>query len=139
MNSVRELEVAAFVVVALAGLYLCGLGVTAVLMPDRARRFLFGFVGSQVLHYVELFLRFAAGAAFITYAPHMLLSGVFWAFGWLLIVSTVGLLLVPWQWHQRFAHQTVPRATRYIALIGVVSLAGGGLILTAALLGGNIP
>jgi hypothetical protein len=132
LNSVRELELAAQVVIVLAGLYLCGLGVAALLMPDRARRFLFGFVGSQTLHFVELFLRFVVGAAFVIGAHQMLLPEVFRAFGWLLLISTAVLLLLPWQWHQRFAQQTLPRATRYIGLIGVASLAFGGFILIAS-------
>lgn len=138
MTSVRELETVAQVVIVLAGLYLCGLGVAALLMPDRARRFLFGFVGSQSLHFAELFLRFVVGAAFVMGAHHMLLPDVFRAFGWLLLISTAVLLILPWQWHQRFAHQSVPRATPYIGLIGVVSLAFGGFILFAVLRGGDM-
>jgi uncharacterized protein YjeT (DUF2065 family) len=48
-----------------------------------------------------------------------------------LLVTTAGLLIVPWRWHHRFAQRVVPLFTRYIALIGLVSLAIGGLILWA--------
>ena len=90
-----------------------------------------GFASSQPVHILELFLRFVVGAAFVLYAPRMFLSGAFNLFGWVLLVTTACLLLVPWRWHQRFAQQAVPRATRHITLIGLASLAIGGLILAA--------
>lgn len=130
-------EAAALAIVALAGVYLLVLGAMSLLAPSRASRFLLGFAGSPTKHYAELFLRFAVGAAFVLHAPRMLLSDVFDLFGWVLLVTTACLLLLPWRWHHRFARQAVSRATRYIALIGVVSLMLGGLILAAVVRGGG--
>jgi hypothetical protein len=61
----------------------------------------------------------------------MALSGAFNFFGWVLLLTTACLLLVPWRWHRRLAQHAVPLFTRYITLVGVVSLALGGLILAA--------
>lgn len=121
----------AAVAVVLAALFLLALGAASLLAPARASRFLLGFAGSANLHYAELALRLLAGAAFVLYAPHMRSPAAFALFGWVLLGTTAVLLLVPWQWHRRFAERAVPLFTRYIALIGVVSAAGGGAILFA--------
>ena len=129
------IEVLALTVVVLTGLYFVALAIASLFMPALANRFLLGFADSALKHYVELFLRLAVGAALILYAPRMLFQDVFILFGWLLLVTTACLLLVPWRWHHRFAQQAVPRATRHITLIGLASLALGGLILAAVVRG----
>ncbi len=123
------------VVVALAGFYFIALGVSALLVPARASRFLAGFAGSSRAHYLELMLRLVVGGALIVGAPRMLFPVAFSVFGWVLVVTTGGLLLVPWQWHQRFAQRTVPAATRYLAAMGLFSLALGGCLWVALFLG----
>lgn len=125
------IEALALSVVVLAGLYLLSLGVASLVAPRHASRFLLGFASSRSVHFAELFVRLVVGAAFVLNAPRMLFSGGFNIFGWILLVTTGGLFLVPWRWHQRFAQQAVPSATRYITLIGLASLAFGAFILTA--------
>ena len=125
------IEVFALVAIVLTALYLLALGAASLVAPARASRFLLGFASSQPLHFVELFLRLLVGAALVLYAPRMFLSGAFNLFGWVLLVTTACLLLVPWQWHHRFAQFAVPRVTRYIGLVGVASLVIGGFILAA--------
>jgi len=129
------LEVAALAVVVLTGIYFIALGAAALLMPARASRFLLGFAGSAFTHYAELILRLLVGTALVLHAPRMLFPGAFNLFGWVLLATTAGLLLVPWRWHHRFAQQTVPRATRHITLIGLCSLVLGGLVLAAVIRG----
>ena len=129
------LETVALIVVLLAGMYLLALGTASLLVPVRASRFLLGFASSRSVHFAELFLRFAAGAGFVLYAPHMLLSDAFNLFGWVLLVTTAGLLVVPWRWHHRFAQRAVPLFTSHVGWVGLVSLAIGGLILWAVVRG----
>lgn len=129
-------EALALTVVVLTGLYFIALAALSLFLPVQARRFLLGFADSALKHYAELFLRLAVGAALILHAPRMLLSGAFTLFGWALLVTTACLLLIPWRWHHRFAQQTVPWASRHITLIGLASLALGGLILAAVMRGG---
>lgn len=125
------IEVFARAAIVLAALYLLALGIASLVVPTRSSRFLLGFARSQSIHFVELFLRFIVGAALVLYAPRMLLSDAFNLFGWVLLVTTTCLLLVPWRWHHRFAQQVVPRVIRHITLFGLASLAIGGLILAA--------
>ena len=130
------LEVAAFAVVALASLYLLALGVASLFAPQSASRFLLGFATSRTLHFTEMLLRIAVGASLVLHSPKMYAPSAFNLFGWVLIVTSTVLLLLPWRWHHGFAKRAVPLFTRHIALIGVVSLALGGLIL-GALTNGN--
>lgn len=125
------LSTLALLVVVLVALYLLALGAAALFFPDRASRFLLGFAGSPAAHYAELALRLVAGTAFVLHAPNMRFAFAFSALGWMLLVTTAGLLLVPWHWHRRFTQQAVPRATRYISLIGLVAFSFGGFVLFA--------
>jgi len=127
----------ASILVLLTGLYLIGLALVFLLSPARATRFLGGFASSAFTHYLELVLRLIAGVAVLLYAPQMLFSGFFVIFGWILVVTTVGLFAVPWQWHQRFAQWGVPYATRNLKLVAGVSFVFGGFVLASFLLGGT--
>lgn len=121
----------AVVVIVLAALYLLALGLLALFAPARARLFLGGFVNSARAHYGEVLLRLIIAAALLQHAPQMLWADLLRALGWLLLITTVPLLLLPWRWHQRFARWSVPQALRYLPLIGVASLLFGLAILHA--------
>lgn len=125
----------ALLTVALAGFYLVGLAAVAFAAPERARRFLAGFAGSARVHFLELALRLATGAALVAYAPQMQFSQVFGGIGWFLVGSALVLGAVPWRWHRRFAAWSVPIATRHMALLGLGSLVGGVTLLGAVLWG----
>lgn len=124
-------EALALTIVVLTGLYFVALAFASLFMPERSSRFLLGFVGSALTHYIELFLRLVVGGALVLHAPRMLFADTFTVFGWVLLITTGCLLVMPWQWHRRFALQAVPRATRHITLVGLTSLVVGGLILVA--------
>lgn len=117
--------------VLLSGLYLIAIGVLSLLRPAQASRFLLGFATSARLHYVELLLRMLVGFAFVVEAPELRFEVPFSVFGWVLVGSTAFLLLIPWQWHRRFAQQAVPYAVRHLGLLGSASLALGTCILAA--------
>ncbi len=121
--------------VVLTGLYFVALAAVSLLAPDLAARFLLGFAGSASAHYFELVIRLAVGGAFLVHAPRMLFSDVFVVFGWVLVITTVGLFVVPWRWHHRFAQQSVPYAVRHLRLIAIVSLVLGGFVLAAVIRG----
>lgn len=129
------IETLALGTVVVSGLYFCALAAASLFVPSRAIRFLLGFANSQRVHLIELLTRFVVGGAFVIHAPRMLVPGVFSLFGWVLVVTTACLLLLPWQWHHRFAQHVVPRATRYVTFIGLCSLALGLFILVAVIRG----
>ena len=129
---------AAAAIVSLAGIYLLVLGALCLFWPAQATRFLLGLAGSAWAHYSELLARAAVGAALLLHSPRMLLADVFHAFGWVLLATTAALLLVPWRWHRRFAAWAVPQAIRHITVIGLASLAMGGIMLAAVVRGGVV-
>jgi hypothetical protein len=121
--------------VLLAGLYLVGLAAVAFVSPQMARRFLFGFASSALAHYSEMSVRLVIGAALLWHAPQMAYPGFFGLFAWVLIVSSLVLLALPWRWHRRFASWAVPLATRHMALFALVSFAGGAFVILSVLNG----
>lgn len=130
------INVLAAILVLLAALYLIGFAVVLLMSPARAKRFLGGFASSPLSHYLELTLRLIAGGAILVFQARMLFSGFFLIFGWVLVVTTVVLFAVPWQWHHRFAQWGVPYATRNLRLVGVASLVFGAFVLASVILGG---
>ena len=123
----------ALILILSTAIYLLALAMAALFSPARASAFLRGFAASASLHYLELLVRIAIGAAFLLHAPQSLYPAAFALFGWLLIGTSAGLALVPWRWHQRFSQWSVPQALRYLNTIAVASLALGAFILYAAL------
>lgn len=112
-------------VVGLTAGYLLIFGILAMFVPSRASRYLLGFASSWNVHVLELTIRFVAGMAFVWNAHRMKYSGVFYAFGWILIITTLGLALFPWRWHQRFAERFVPGALRFLRPMGLAAASAG--------------
>ena len=131
-------EVLAIAIVVIVALYFIALGATALLAPAIAKRFLLGFASSALTHYLELTTRLIVGGALLVQSPRMHFSPAFELFGWVLVVTTVCLLLIPWQWHHRFAKYAVPHAIRYITLIGLSSIVLGGFVLFAVAKGAAV-
>jgi len=69
--------------------------------PAIAERFLSAFASSARTHYIEQLSRVLIGAALVVLSPAMWQPKMFWIFGWAIVVSSVVLLCVPWQWHRR--------------------------------------
>jgi hypothetical protein len=120
-------------IVIAAGAFFVALGATAIVAPARARTFLLAFAQSPKAHYAELAIRMLAGAAFVMVAPRSLAPELFRLFGWVLLLTSAGLALLPWRWHRRFAKYGVPKALRFLPLLAIVSSALGGLVLWAVL------
>lgn len=120
-------------IVVLAAAYLVGLALVSFFAPVQAARFLNAFAASLRAHLLEMSLRLLAGLAFIRFGPQMVFPGGFVMFGWLLVVTSVVLLLLPWRWHQRFARRSVAPMTRRPWVFGLVALPLGAAILYAAL------
>jgi hypothetical protein len=102
-----------------------------IVAPERIKRFFLGFATSSEKHYLEISIRLLIGAAFVISAPHARASLVFTIFGWVLLVTSVALLFLPWGWHHRFAQRSVPTAMRFLPVVAILSLVGGGFLLWA--------
>ena len=125
-------------VVVVAGLYLVALGVTALVRPLRARRFLEAHATSARVHFTELVLRLTVGVALVNTAPRMLGANLVLMAGWILIGTTLALAVTPWRVHRRFAEWSVPMATRRLSLVAIGAIAGGVAVLAALALGARV-
>lgn len=115
--------------VMLVAVFFLVLGATALLHPAIARGFLLGFASTALKHYAELLARIIVGAAFLLIAPESPFSTALSGFGWLLVGTTALMALVSWRLHRRFAQFVVPKALRFLPLIGGASMVFGGLLL----------
>ena len=129
------IDFASSIIVLLTGGYLISLSVFLLLLPTRGKRFLGGFASSAFTHYLEILLRFVVGGAILLNAPYMLFSDFFVISGWIMVLTTIGLSIIPWQWHRRFAQWAVPYATRRLWVIAVASFVFGGFVLASVIFG----
>lgn len=127
------IEIIAFVIVILCALYFLVLGAASFIVPVRAARFLLRFADSAQAHYLEMSIRLIVGGSLIAASPRMQYSSAFHLFGWVLVLTALVLMLLPWRWHQRFARKVVPPLTKRMWSFGMISLLLGAAILFAAL------
>jgi hypothetical protein len=119
------------------GLFLIGLACVAFANPPVVERFLTSFASSARTHYIEQALRLVIGASLIVLSPTMWQSNLFRIVGWLIVVSSVGLLLIPWRWHHRFGERVLPLLVRHLSLYAVGFAAFGLLLLTGVFMGNS--
>ncbi len=113
----------------LFGVFLVALGGVSLFTAERAKAFLLGFATSPFKHFLEMTLRLLVGGSILFQAPFLIFSTAFTIFGWMMIISTAVLILIPWRWHRRFAETAVPRALRFLPVVGLVSVILGGCVL----------
>ena len=119
------------IVVVASAVLLIGVAVLVFGKPAVAERFFRGFASSAGTHFSEQIFRVVFGGALVIYSSAMWQTAVFRLIGWLLVVSSVLLMLLPWQWHHRFGQKIMPRFMQYMWLYGIGSLAFGAVILYA--------
>ena len=129
MRSVEIVSLLSGIVVVGFCLFLIGLAVVIATTPSLAERFLRSFASSAPAHYTEQGLRLLVGAAIINFASSMWYPELFKLFDWLIVVSTVGLLLTPWQWHHKFGTWVMPHVIRRMRSFALGAAALGAFIL----------
>lgn len=91
------------------------------------------FASSAKTHYIELSIRLIVGSAFILYSPSMLFGHYFELFGWIVLITTLALFMIPWQWHQRFAALVIPTVVCHLRGYGLLVILAAIFILYAIL------
>jgi hypothetical protein len=119
------------IVVVVSALLLIGVAVLVFGKPAAAERFFRSFASSARTHFAEQFFRVVFGGSLVIYSSAMWQAGAFWLIGWLLVVSSVLLMLLPWQWHHRFGQKIMPRFIQHMWLYAIGSFAFGAAILYA--------
>jgi len=112
---------------------------TAVVFAKQAiaERFLMRFATSARTHYVEQVFRLLGGAALVVLSPAMWQPKIFGIVGWAIVVSSVALMCLPWQWHHRFGERVRPILLRHLRLYAVGTFAFGALLLYGVFAGGG--
>jgi len=110
-------------------IFLIGLAIIIVIKPRRAERFLSSYASSARAHYTEQVGRLVVGAALVILAPSMWYANLISIFGWMLVVTTIGLLLIPWQWHHKFGEVVIPLTLKYMKFYALGALLLGIFVL----------
>jgi hypothetical protein len=123
MNAVAGAILVAF------GLFLVGLTIVVFAKPAVAERFFMSFASSARAHYTEQVIRLLIGTSLVIRSAEMWQPKVFWFLGWAVVLSSLVLILSPWQWHQRFGEKVRPMLIRRMKLFAVGLLAFGVFLL----------
>lgn len=99
--------VLAFVILAAAGLWLVAVALLMALRPNYCLQLLAKMATSLEasnwrLQFTEQGLRIVAGAALIVRAPVAKLPSAFEIAGWLLVISSLVIIVLPIRWHGRY-------------------------------------
>lgn len=101
--------------------------------PATAERFLAGFASSARTHFAEQIFRVLLGGSLVIYSSAMWQTDIFQLFGWIIVVSSVTLMLFPWQWHHRLGKKILPVMIQYMRLYAICVFALGAVLLCAVL------
>jgi hypothetical protein len=123
INAVAEAILVAF------GLFLVSLTVVVFAKPAVAERFFMAFASSARTHYTEQVVRLLIGGSLVIRSGAMWQAKVFWIVGWAIVLSSLVLIVTPWQWHHRFGEEVRPMIIRHMRLFAIGLLAFGVLLI----------
>lgn len=129
------IEILAKSTVYAASAFLIGLALGAFFLPRETASFLNRFAGTAKAHFTEILLRLAVGVSIVRVADEMTFSAIFELFGWVLVVTSIILIAMPWQYHKKFAEAVVPALTKRVWLFGLLALPLGLAIAASLLVG----
>lgn len=128
----------ALILVATAGLWLVGVALLMAFLPEYSLALCNKMsarleASSRRVQFIEQGLRVLAGVALVVRAPASKLPLAFEIFGWLLIVSSTIIMLLPIRWHGKYGALVFARLTPLALrlLSPVPAIVGTGLIWAA--------
>ncbi len=114
-------------------LFLISLAVVVFAKPAAAEVFFLSFASSARAHYTEQVVRLLIGASLMIRSAAMWQPKLFWLVGCGIVLSSVVLILTPWQWHDRFGNTVRPMLIRQMKLFAIGILAFGVLLIYGVL------
>lgn len=111
------------------GLYLISLFVITISNKALAVNYFSSFASSARAHYFEQLLRLIVGLAMLSFSKSMLYAGFFELFAWIIIVSTIVLILMPWTWHHNLGKKVIPLTIKNLKFYAVSASLFGVFIL----------
>jgi len=121
------------IIVVIFGALCIAASVVLILRPTATHAALNWFASTVRAHVIEQAARLLLGASLVLTAPAMWQPVLFLVIGWLIIVTSVALLCLPWRLHHRFARMVMPTVIRQARLYGLCVLAFGSLLLLGVL------
>jgi hypothetical protein len=115
-------------IVGITALFLLLVGVIGLSKPTFAKSFFTGFATNPFKHYLEIAVRIVVGLAFIVHSGQSLAPKTLNVLGWVLIITSLVLALIPWRWHKTFAAKSVASAMRYLVLLSIASIVMGAAL-----------
>ena len=112
--------------------FLLVLGLAIFFQKQRAVKFLGGYASSITINTLEALLRFLAGIAFVGASIYTKFPIVSFAFGVMLAVTAIPILLLP-KLHSHFARWAIPFAIRILPVYGAGAILLSGLLVYALL------
>jgi hypothetical protein len=109
---------------------LLALGALVFIRPAVVHRFIYGFVGSQRIDFLEVALRLIVSLAFVAVAPETKLPFVFFWIGVALAMTAIPMMFLH-RFQRRHAEWAITFAKRILPLMGISAIALGALIAWA--------
>lgn len=116
-------------VMVIFGLYLISLLVITILNKKVAVNYFSSFASSAKAHYLEQILRLIVGVSMLSFSKSMFYAHFFEIFAWIIILSTIVLILIPWQWHNKLGKLAIPLVIRNLKFYAVSASIFGVFIL----------
>ena len=111
------------------GLYLISLVVITIFNKTIAVSYFSSFASSARAHYLEQILRLIVGMSMLSFSKSMLYARFFELFAWIIILSTIVLILIPWTWHNKLGKRVIPLTIRNLKFYAVSASIFGVFIL----------
>ena len=116
-------------VMVIFGLYLISLSIIAFWNKKIAVNYFSSFASSARAHYLEQILRLIVGMSMLSFSKSMLYARFFEMFAWIIILSTVLLMLIPWTWHNKLGKRVIPLTIQNLKFYAVSASIFGIFIL----------
>lgn len=117
------------VLILLFALFLIILSVIMMVNSKWGRKFLESFASSAKAHYTEMAIRLVFGASLILHQSYDHYGYYLQLLGWVVVITTIGLLVFPWRWHHKFASKVIPPVIRFMKLYALMLLVFGIMLI----------
>ena len=111
------------------GLYLVSLLFITIFNRKKAISYFSSFASSARAHYLEQILRLIVGISMLSFSKSMLYAQFFEMFAWMLVLSTVVLILIPWTWHNKLGKRVIPLTIQNLKFYAIFASIFGVFIL----------
>lgn len=123
----------ALVVILAFALWIAAAGGAALASPAVARSWIGRFATSHAVNWAEQAWRGSAGIALLVRGPASHWPHAFTVAGWVLVISSLALLIIPLQWHAGYARFWAAKLPLpVVRLAGIAALALAGALAWAA-------